>query len=370
MNTGSARKWARRWVDQRPPTPMGRTQRRAVRFTLAWLICWASGVVSKPVLTLLASIYRPKSDREDLLRSYLQDLRSQRGLDRFEIIFLSLQPLDTDLMELQEAVRNSRQYRHIFFPKDPGLYGMWNAGWRRARGKYVSNLNLDDRLSHGALLAKIKYLRDRPSCAVLSSGIVVSDSPMESFGKAIGKSRQLTVSGPRRPSPSYQVWFAHGVPPRLNPADFIVYDERYRGSPHFNVTHVVSTFNPPHNSPVWRRDLLESLQGLGFDESVDPVSDYELWLRASCSGLAVCHMPRTLQTYYIDPNSHNRRSGKQKTKTLLKAVLQRHAPCFTKDHAARRGRSLLAHRGGGALAPSGNSTLRFSAPGSHGLSDD
>lgn len=302
-------------------------------------LCLGVGSAAKPTLTILASIFRPREDRTEVLKSYLADLRFQRGLSRYEVIFLSLQPLETDIPEIQEAVRTYQNYRHVYFPNDPGLYGMWNKGWQMARGEYITNLNLDDRLSHGALGIKMLHLKKRPHCAVLSCGVIISTSPTQTFGQALNYARGVGRRHHHEPPPAYQIWFAGGVPSRIYPSDFLVYDSAHDNDP-FNISYIQGSFNPPHNSPIWRRDLLEKL-GYGFDLSLDPLSDFELWLRVACAGHSVCHLNKPLHTYFIDLNSHNRRgaqsaAGKRKRAALNAHVYSRHALCAARDRLRKR----------------------------------
>lgn len=289
-----------------------------------------------------------------MLSSFINDLTQQRGLSECEVLFLSTTPLADDIAVVQEAVSTHENFRHLFFDVDPGLYGMWNRGWEVSRGTYISNLNLDDRLAHGALMAKVRFLQQNPVCDVLSTGVVTSTSPTQSFAEAYQKARDAKRTGQRSDN---NVWFllAEKGSQFLSPADFFTFSTPPRGVP-LNTSHITGTQNYPHNSPVWRRELLRLPRG-GFDLSVDPVSDYELWLRAICSKKVLCHLNRVTHTYFVDVHSHNRRDvetpeGRQKRVDTLNGVIDRHRSCVSED---------LKARSGGRAAGDGKPTLTFRA---------
>lgn len=250
---------------------------------------------------LVATVHPDEYQRRTWLTSQVAELQRQRGLaSSFEVLLLGTIALDDELGIVRAVVTEQPGvWRHVLFRTDPGVYVMWNEGWRRSRGKFVATLNLDDRLRPDALQVKTRFMLAHPECDVLSCEVVVTHNataPYTHHGQ-----RWFTSGGSNR-----HTFFSDGA------------HTYFRATTFFGVTTTggahVRGQNPPHNSPFFRRDLIEWLgQGGAFRPQFDPTSDSEIWSRATVQGAGVCHVSDALQTYFINPKSHNRRNASKAT---------------------------------------------------------
>ena len=250
---------------------------------------------------LIATVHPDQYQRRTWLTSQVADLQRQRGLaSSFEVLLLGTIPLDDELSIVRAVVTEQPGvWRHVLFATDPGVYVMWNEGWRRSRGTFVATLNLDDRLRPDALHAKTSYMLAHPECDALSCEVVVTHNATEPYTHR--GQRWFTSGGSNR-----HTYFSDGT------------HTYFRGLTFFGGTTAggahVHGQNPPHNSPFFRRDLIEWLgQGGAFRPQFDPTSDSEIWSRATVQGAGVCHVSDALQTYFINPRSHNRRNASKAT---------------------------------------------------------
>ena len=254
----------------------------------------ARRAAAKPSVSLLiAAVDRDPVRREVWLNETVEDLLHQHNLTAVEVLLLSLVPLDSEPPFVRQVVQSRpRIFKHVHFPTDPGVYGMWNHGWRIGEGEFISTLNLDDRLAHTALAEKAAFMHSHPECDVLSVGVLHVQSVV-SFATAQRMGRMAWFNWKRLE------WSRPGLFLGSNPQ------------------------NPPHNSPFWRKTLQYKVgQGGMFREEYDPVADMEMWMRASVQGAAVCHITRPLQTYFYlrEFASHNRRDTGKLARTKLQML--------------------------------------------------
>jgi len=261
------------------------------------------GQLPPEVTLLIAAVDRNWDRRTAWFNATIADLMHQDiTLARFEVLLLSLVPLAEEPDFVQHAVSAvPGTFKHVFFRTDPGVYKMWNRGWSMALGEFVATLNLDDRLAHTALREKAAFLRQHEACDVVSC-IVVASPEVVSFEQSKGKYLDNTTGTPswKRRGQFFTWKWMHVVTPSI----FL----RAKGAS-----------NPPHNSPFWRKSLVNKVgQGGMFRPEFDPVSDVELWARSAVQGAAVCHMQTPLQTYFYDPKhaSHNRRDRGKLQQTM------------------------------------------------------
>ena len=264
-------------------------------------------VQQPPEVTLLiAAVDRNPDRRAAWFNATVEDLMHQDiTLAKLEVLLLSLVPLDKEPEFVQHAVSSvPGTFKHIFFRTDPGVYNMWNRGWSMALGEFVTTLNMDDRLAHTALREKASFLRQHEACDVVSC-VVVASPQVVSFEES--KSRYMdTAAGKWKnesqwKSPSH--WFKFRWLQVISPSLFL---------------RPKSPDNPPHNSPFWRKSLVNKVgQGGMFRPEFDPLSDMELWARSAVQGAAICHMQTPLQTYFYNRSyaSHNRRDPAKQVET-------------------------------------------------------
>ena len=237
-------------------------------------------VTQPPQVTLLiAAVDRNPDRRAAWFNATVEDLMHQDiTLAKLEVLLLSLVPLAKEPTFVQHAVSSvPGTFKHIFFRTDPGVYTMWNRGWSMALGEFVTTLNMDDRLAHTALREKASFLRQHEGCDVVSC-VVVASPQVVSFEES--KSRYMDTLTGKWKSRSH--WFKQAWLQVVQPSLFL---------------RPKQSDNPPHNSPFWRKSLVNKVgQGGMFRPEFDPLSDMELWARSAVQGAAICHMQRPLQT--------------------------------------------------------------------------
>ncbi|CAG9462704.1 unnamed protein product [Pedinophyceae sp. YPF-701] len=257
-----------------------------------------------PRLSVLTSLLGPGV--HTFLEDFLADVRRQTAWNKTEVLFGST--LDAlvkwpaqDRQRLLRFVFEQRNVGLVLFPEDPGLYELWNYMISRfARGEFVTNANLDDRRRYDSWEIKMRSLESDPLLGVVASTVVATDVSTN------------WEEGMNRPGAA--VWF-QDLPdvPLLQPWNFFRFHD-----------NKVRPENFPHNSPMWRKSI-HGVCGY-FDVSYDPVADFEFWLRCRNAGVLYTIIADPIEAYYVNPSSHNRRTGRSKNAMLISEIVRRHLP--------------------------------------------
>lgn len=197
-------------------------------------------------------------DREDLLPGCLESLLAQT-LQPIEILVIH-GPGGSD-WEAAAPYRTDPRIRGVPSPR-PGLYAAWNAGIQESRGRYLCNVNSDDRLRPDALAVMAAALDAHPEVCLVYGDSLVTTRPGETFAHNSSRGRRLS-------QPTYQ--------PRVLLAGCCC---------------------GPH--PMWRRSV-HAWAGL-FDESYAITGDYAFWLRLA-ERAPMLHLEDTLGLYLDHPRS-------------------------------------------------------------------
>ncbi len=152
--------------------------------------------------------------------------------------------------------------RYIRTTERQTLYGAWNTGIRLARGKYLTNANVDDRHEPRCLEIVAAALDEHPQAVLAYCDSHVNRSENASFADA------TIVDTLRWPAFSRQTLF-----------------EKCTIGPH----------------PMWRADV-HAKYGM-FDETMRSAGDYEFWLRLAAGGETFIHVPQPLSMYLENPGS-------------------------------------------------------------------
>ena len=208
------------------------------------------------VTALLASL-----NREDLLPGCLESLLAQT-LQPIEILVI-YGPGGND-WEAAAAYRTDPRIRGVASPR-PGLYAAWNAGIQESRGRYLCNVNSDDRLRPDALEMMAAALDAHPEVCLVYGDSLVTTEPYETFAH--------NSSGGRRLAP----------PPYSHPA------------------LLAGCLCGPH--PMWRRSV-HAWAG-AFDESFVSAADYEFWLRLA-ERSPMLYLAEPLGLYFDNPQGLSR----------------------------------------------------------------
>ena len=244
-----------------------------------------------PIVTIISSLFRG----HQLIHSFLADVvRQSIFYDAELVVVLPERSMVQDAVCKIFALSDARV---ILVPleRDPGIYGCWNVAIRWARGRFITNANLDDRRDRYHLQYVIETL-ESSGADVGSAPIMVSHSEVE-ISTFDGEVDALLRDGDR------EIWFGSksGDVEFKGLLDFFVFDANGQ---------VVQCMNFPHCMPVWRREIHDRIGY--FDESTNGTyADFALWLRAAKEGARFAHLSQCLGLYYVDPDSHSRRNANE-----------------------------------------------------------
>jgi glycosyltransferase involved in cell wall biosynthesis len=191
----------------------------------------------QPRISIITSIF--KGDL--FINEFLKDITRQTVFEECELILLNANPPGTGhefeaISKYLDRYPNQIIYQQL--EHDPGIYGVWNVGIKMARGKYLTNANLDDRLAPDCYAVHARALDQNPDIDLVYSNSYVTKIPNETFERnhCIGL---------------------------IN-------------SPEFTPV-MMKTNNLPSFNPMWRR-VIHNRFGY-FDEQFKIAGDWEFWVR-------------------------------------------------------------------------------------------
>src|SRR5690606_15870882 len=159
---------------------------------------------------------------------------------------------------------------------DPGLYEVWNLGARLARGRYLSNANIDDRRAPEHLTRLQAILDSHPEIDVASTALRVTKERNTSW----------------QDSESCHVGFGDGGDLR------VTVDGLFKAT-----SSGLRSRNLPNCMPLWRRSLHARLGW--FDEKrYGPSADWAFWVRAGMQGSSFYLSAELLGLYLRDEESY------------------------------------------------------------------
>ena len=209
------------------------------------------------VVSAIASLYKGRR----FIESFLDNITSQTIFDRCELIIIdanSPEREDEVIAEFQKTYPNI-VYKRINYRI--GVYDAWNTGIELARGKYLTNTNVDDLRRLDSLELQARALERNPSIDVVYQDVFYTFDPFLSFDEVA----------------------------RLGfKSDFPVI-----------AANNLLTFNSPHNAPMWRKTLHDEV-GL-FDTSFVSAGDWEFWLRCLWNGKKFFKGNAAHVTYFQNP---------------------------------------------------------------------
>ncbi|MEI8196151.1 MAG: glycosyltransferase [Phycisphaerae bacterium] len=201
---------------------------------------------------------------ERFIRGCLDDLVAQTlfaGGELEVVVVDSASPQGEGRIVEEFVTRYPRQFVYHRTAERETLNAAWNRGIKLARGKYVTNANVDDRHDPICLAAQAEALEAHPEMALVYPDSYLTTVPNLPFEEA--------------PKERLMAW-----------PDFdrdTLFDYCYFG---------------PH--PMWRKCIHDKLGY--FDEAMIASGDYEFWLRISMH-YPCLHLARPLSLYLENPSS-------------------------------------------------------------------
>src|SRR5690606_31125299 len=157
-------------------------------------------------ITLISSVFRG----DDFLPGFLDNCGGLHGYGECEHFLIRAGSPGSEHDRLVEHVRRYPAAVYLNLANDPGLYEVWNLGARLARGRYLSNANIDDRRAPEHLACLQTILDSKPDIDVASTALRVTkqrntrwqDSDSCAVWFADGGDMRVAVDGLFKATPS------------------------------------------------------------------------------------------------------------------------------------------------------------------------
>lgn len=236
-----------------------------IHFLTILIVCSITLVhASDPVISIITSLYKG----EKYIEGFLEDIVKQTVFDTCELIIINANSPENEEPFIQEYVKKYKNIIYKKLDKDPGLYGVWNKAIKMARGKFITNANVDDRLAYDCYEIHVRALLDNPEIDLVYSDCYLTKVPNENFYH--NSSTELIV----RPEFSKKI---------------------------------LKTNCLPNNHPMWRKAM--HVKFGFFNEKFKIAGDWDMWLRAVNKGSKFLKIPKILSLYYENPQGLSTDNG-------------------------------------------------------------
>lgn len=209
----------------------------------------------KPIISIITSLYKGDA----FIEGFLYDITQQTIFDQCELIIINANSPGNEepIIRYYMSIYPNIIYKRL--DADPGIYGTWNIAIGMARGEFITNANVDDRLAKDCYQAHLKALQANPPIDLVYSDYYITNTPNETFE---------TTQHPLRVE-----------------------------APEFSPTNMVYCL--PNNHPMWRKKMHKKY-GL-FDASFTSAGDHEMWLRAVSKGAQFMKVHGVYGLFYNNP---------------------------------------------------------------------
>jgi glycosyltransferase involved in cell wall biosynthesis len=216
-------------------------------------------VAHEPTLLVsaIASLYRGG----EYIEQFMQNITSQSLFARSELIIIDA---DSPENEYEVIARYMERFPNIVYHRAAtriGIYEAWNLGVQMAKGRYVTNTNMDDLRRHDSFERQAEILEKFEFVDVVYQDFYYGFEGKASFDRtaAIG---------------------IHSAVPVVTPYNLM-------------------QSNSPHNAPMWRRQL-HSEVGM-FDTSYRSAGDFDFWLRCIRADKTFFKINDPHVVYFVNP---------------------------------------------------------------------
>lgn len=212
-----------------------------------------------PTISVLCSVYRS----EKYLSKFIENIKNQSALSYTEFIVVLVEPSE---FELTSYTNFAKEFPNVILKvinTRIGIYEAWNIGVGLSRGKFLTNMNVDDLRRNDSLEIQCRTMDMYPWVDILYQDVHMNICEDLSW-------RQIEKIG------------AVAVLPLCNSTVFM------------------SQLNPPHNAPMWRSKLHETL-GL-FREEFSSAGDVDFWIRCSAANKVFFNSNDAHVSYFENPN--------------------------------------------------------------------
>lgn len=215
------------------------------------------------MITIICSVY----NGEKWLEDYLNTVNCQY-LEKFEIIIVDANSTDNSVEIINDHVfREDIANKLIKLPTRVNIYEAWNVAIKQARGEYVLNYNVDDRLLPNALSTYREMIKVNPDVDLF-----------------------------------YTSWFD------CSDEHYSIISRIHRPPRFSHEALLQNCFIGPF--PLVRRSVFDAV-GF-FDTNYCISGDYEMWLRMSKHGRKFKSSPCVIGYYYRNPDGVSTKDTKQR----------------------------------------------------------
>lgn len=210
-------------------------------------------------LGVIVSIYRPN----EMLSPFLGNLEEQSIFESTQVTLVLVDPVVFEIEMLTAFCQKHVNVKLITIEKRITIYEAWNIAIRQTKTKYLTNMNIDDFRSFNSLETQLMFMLDRPWVDVGYQDFYYMRDRDLDWNSVVS----LDAKSDLPPVTLLELaWFG---------------------------------INPPHNAPIWRRELHERYGE--FDENLQSAGDYEFWMRVFSKGARFVKMPVSTIGYFINP---------------------------------------------------------------------
>ncbi len=216
------------------------------------------------VVSIITSLYRGGA----FIRSFLENMTSQTIFrTHCELIIIDANSPEGEQAIIEEFCRD---YPNIIYKRMDArvsIYEAWNIGVGLARGRYLTNANVDDIRRTDSFEIQAAVLDSLDFVDVTYQDVLYSFEPRMPFDEIAKRD------------------FCSDLP--------VV--SRYN----------LMEFNSPHNAPMWRAALHRDV-GL-FNQSLQSAADFEFWLRCLVAGKIFYKVNEAHAAYFVNPDGMSTR---------------------------------------------------------------
>ena len=231
---------------------------------------------------VIISLY--KSD--EYLPALLINILEQTAFSDCEICIFSVEPSVSEIEILSRFSSTFTNVKLQYSKERIGIYNAWNQMIRTSTAPYITNMNADDLRSHNSIQLQIDYLNRNEWVDVV-----------------------------------YQDFFyarEHGVD-----WDILSKIDAHSNLPTVSLYSLVARgINPPHNAPMWRRSVHDSVGY--FLETLKSAGDIEFWIRCKLKGIVFLKMREIHVSYFLNPKgmstSVDTPGRSESTEMILKGI--------------------------------------------------
>jgi glycosyltransferase involved in cell wall biosynthesis len=252
------------------------------------------------VVSAITSLYKGRR----FIEEFLENIAAQSIFDQSELIIIDA---DSPEGEADIILEYQKLYPNIIYKRINyriGIYEAWNLGVQIARGKYLTNTNVDDLRRSDSFELQAKTLDQHSFADVVYQDFFYSFDASFSFDEVA------------------MIDFRSKLP--------------------LVTPNTLLAFNPPHNAPMWRKSLHADVGQ--FDDSFRSAADHEFWLRCLSKGKCFFKINTPHIVYFINPEGISTRpntrgvdEGRLILKQYCRKLISRHLTMSRREFAETLG---------------------------------